>query len=133
MRGIHAIELKRVGLRKEVENYSEGETNLDSAADSLHGVVRCVNHSLLSRIDLSSMSSLAPFVDVHLSNIGCFLLCSSMDTSKRLQTMSNERTHNLEHRVFQLQRMADSRGSLQSSRTTLKDFIEPQLRVSAQM
>lgn len=58
---------------------------------------------------------------------------SSMDTSKRLQTMSNERTHNLEHRVFQLQRMADSRGSLQSSRTTLKDFIEPQLRVSAQM
>lgn len=53
---------------------------------------------------------------------------SSMDTSKRLRTMSNEKTHNLENRVFQLQRMADSRGSLQSSRTTLKDF-----GVSAQM
>ena len=55
-------------------------------------------------------------------------LCSSMDTSKRLRTMSNEKMHNIENRVFQLQRMADSRGSLQSSRTTLKDF-----GVSAQM
>ena len=50
-------------------------------------------------------------------------LCSSMDTSKRLGKM-----HNIENRVFQLQRMADSRGSLQTSRTTLKDF-----GVSAQM
>lgn len=58
---------------------------------------------------------------------------SSLDTSKRLRTMSNEKMLNLESRVFQLQRMADSRGSLQSSRTTLKDFGEPQLRVSAQM
>ena len=41
--------------------------------------------------------------------------------------------HNLKHRVFQLQPMADSRGSLQSSRTTLNDFMEPQLIVSAQM
>ncbi|KAL9965316.1 hypothetical protein ACROYT_G029101 [Oculina patagonica] len=64
---------------------------------------------------------------------------SSLDTSKRLRTMTLEKTNNLtagicvENRVFQLQRMAESRGSLQTSRTTLKDFGEPQLRVNAQM
>lgn len=62
---------------------------------------------------------------------------NSLDTSRRLRTMTLEKTNNLpagicvENRVFQLQRMADSRGSLQSSRITLKDFGEPQLRVNA--
>ncbi|KAJ7389494.1 hypothetical protein OS493_031468 [Desmophyllum pertusum] len=64
---------------------------------------------------------------------------SSFDTSKRLRTMDLEKTNNLpagaciENRVFQLQRMGDSRGSLQTSRSTLKDFGEPQLRVNASM
>ena len=51
--------------------------------------------------------------------------------------MTLEKTNNITNgtsvdgRVFHLQRMADSRGSLQSSRITLKDFGETQLQTSA--
>lgn len=62
---------------------------------------------------------------------------SSLDSSKRLRVMTLEKTNNItngtsvDDRVFHLQRMADSRGSLQSSRITLKDFGETQLQTSA--
>ncbi|XP_022802153.1 uncharacterized protein LOC111339703 isoform X2 [Stylophora pistillata] len=61
----------------------------------------------------------------------------SLDTSKRLQTLTLEKTNNIttgmivDSRVFHLQRVADSRSSLQSSRITLKDFGETQLRANA--
>lgn len=61
----------------------------------------------------------------------------SLDSSKRLRVMTLEKTNNItngmsvDDRVFHLQRMADSRGSLQSSRITLKDFGETQLQTSA--
>lgn len=51
--------------------------------------------------------------------------------------MTLEKTNNItngmsvDDRVFHLKRMADSRGSLQSSRITLKDFGETQLQTSA--
>lgn len=59
---------------------------------------------------------------------------SSFDTSRRLGTMTLEKVPanlpegiSVENRVFLLQRLADSRGSLQTSRTTLKDFGESKL------
>ena len=61
-------------------------------------------------------------------------LYSSIDTSRRLGTMTLEKVPaklpggiNIENKVFLLQRLVDSRGSLQTSRTTLKDFGESKL------
>jgi len=59
---------------------------------------------------------------------------SSIDTSKRLRTITLEKAPanlpsgiTVENKAFLLQRMADSRGSLQTSRTTLREFGESKL------
>lgn len=58
---------------------------------------------------------------------------SSIDSSKRLRTTVEKGPGNLgkgisvENRVFLLQRLAESKSSFQTSRTTLKDFGESKL------
>ena len=70
---------------------------------------------------------------INLQEIHIFLftfICSSIDTSKRLKTVNLEKTTaglpegvSIENKVFLLQR----RGSLQTSKATLKDFGESKL------
>ena len=78
----------------------------------------------LDIIALSSESNICPY----------FVFCSSIDTSKRLRTITLEKAPanlpsgiTVENKAFLLQRMADSRGSLQTSRTTLREFGESKL------
>ena len=55
---------------------------------------------------------------------------SSVDSSRRLRTITLEKVPrgiNVEHRGFLLQRLIESRGSLQTSKTTLKDYGESKL------
>ena len=55
---------------------------------------------------------------------------SSVDSSRRLRTMTREKVPggiNVEHKGFLLQRLIETRGSLQTSKTTLKDYGESKL------
>ena len=55
---------------------------------------------------------------------------SSVDSTRRLGTVTLEKVPggiNVEHRGFLLQRLIESRGSLQTSKTTLKDYGESKL------
>ena len=55
---------------------------------------------------------------------------SSVDSTRRLRTVTLEKVPggiNVEHRGFLLQRLIESRGSLQTSKTTLKEYGESKL------
>ena len=55
---------------------------------------------------------------------------SSVDSTRRLRTVTLEKVPggiNVEHRGFLLQRLIGSRGSLQTSKTTLKEYGESKL------
>ena len=55
---------------------------------------------------------------------------SSVDSSRKLRTMTLEKVPggiNVEHRGFLLQRLIESRRSLQTSKTTSKDYGESKL------
>lgn len=64
------------------------------------------------------------------SLIVSFFSDSSVDSSRKLRTMTLEKVPggiNEEHRGFLLQRLIESKRSLQTSKTTLKDYGESKL------